>query len=89
MTIDRWEKRLKEYSKKIGCNITPYDLRHTFAIMFLQNKGNVFALQHELGHTDLTMTKRYVKLAQSNLKEQHSIASPIQSFLLFKYSTDY
>lgn len=81
MSINRWEKRMEGYSKKIGCKITPYDLRHTFAIMFLRNNGNVFALQHELGHTDLTMTKRYVKLANSDIREQHSIASPVNKFV--------
>lgn len=81
MGIDRWEKRMKNYSKIINHKIAPYDLRHTFAIMFLRNNGNVFALQHELGHTDITMTKRYVRLAQSDIKEQHSIASPVNVFV--------
>ncbi len=81
MTVGRWEKRVSTYSKKIGHKIACYDLRHTFAIMFLRNNGNVFALQHELGHTDLAMTKRYVKLAESDLKEQHAVASPVNNFL--------
>ena len=81
MTTDRWEKRLRGYSTRINAKITPYDLRHTFAIMFLRNNGNVFALQQELGHADLTMTKRYVKLAESDLKNQHAIASPVNVFV--------
>lgn len=81
MNINRWEKRLEIYSKKIGHKVTPYMLRHQFAIMFLRNGGSAFALQLELGHTDLTMTKRYVKLMESDIKEQHNIASPINTFL--------
>lgn len=81
MTVNRWEHRLQAYSKKIGFRITPYDLRHTFSIMFLRNGGNVFALQHELGHADISMTRRYVNLADNDIKEQHFKASPVNNFI--------
>jgi site-specific recombinase XerD len=45
MTSTAWSRIMKKYSNKIGYNIKPYDLRHTFAIMFLRNGGNVFVLQ--------------------------------------------
>lgn len=80
-SIDAWETRLKKYSKKIGYKFTPYDLRHTFAIMYLKNGGNAFALQKLLGHTDLTMTKRYVNFVQSDIAEQHVTASPVNLFI--------
>jgi site-specific recombinase XerD len=81
MDTDRWQKRLREYNKKTGTDISPYDFRHTFAIMFLRNKGNIFALQDILGHSDLTMTRRYVKFANDDLKEEHEQASPVKTFL--------
>jgi len=77
MTVKRWEKRLQEYSRKIGYRITPYDLRHTFALLYLRNSGNVFALQQMLGHSDISMTKRHIKLAGTVIKAQHLISSPI------------
>jgi len=52
-------------------------LRHTFAVSFLKNGGNVFALQKLLGHTDLDMTKRYVTLLDEDLREAHAKASPL------------
>lgn len=76
-----WEIRISKYSKKINYKFTPYDLRHTFAIMYLKNGGNVFALQKLLGHTDLTMTKRYVNFVQSDITEQHVTASPVNVFI--------
>lgn len=76
-TPRQWIKRMYKYSRKFGIKISPYDLRHTFAIMFLRNNGNLFALQEILGHSDIEMTKRYCKLAFSDLENQHTIASPI------------
>ena len=76
-----WELRTQQYSKLIRYKFTPYDLRHTFAIMYLKNGGNVFALQKLLGHTDLTMTKRYVNFVQSDITEQHVTASPVNIFI--------
>lgn len=72
-----WDKRMSKYSQKIGFKIRPYDLRHTFAVMFLRLGGNAFSLQRTMGHTNLTMTKRYVSLTESDLHQQHELATPI------------
>ena len=76
-----WGDRLEMYSKKLGVKIRPYDLRHAFALEFIRNGGNALALQRTLGHTDLTMTKRYVALTQQDLREQHTLASPLNKLL--------
>lgn len=57
--------RLKMYSKTLKTSIRPYNLRHAFALQFLRNGGHTLALQRTLGHTDLTMTKRYVALTEA------------------------
>lgn len=77
--LDResWRSRLDKYSEQLGVRIRPYDLRHTFALMYLRNGGNAFGLQRTLGHTDLSMTKRYVALTDNDLKNQHEVASPV------------
>lgn len=81
MTAIKWGDRLEMYSKILGIHIRPYDLRHAFALQFLRNGGQAFALQRTLGHTDLTMTRRYVALTQNDLRQQHSIASPINTLV--------
>jgi len=72
-----WGDRIEIYCKKLGTRFHPYALRHAFSIMFLREKGNAFALQTMLGHVDMTMTKRYVRLSNNDLKEQHTASSPI------------
>jgi site-specific recombinase XerD len=55
---------------------SPHTFRHTFAISFLRAGGDVLTLQQLLGHTSLTMVNRYVKLAQTDLQEDHQRFSP-------------
>jgi site-specific recombinase XerD len=76
-----WGERLKLYSQRLGVKITPYHLRHAFAVQFLRNGGHALALQRVLGHADLTMTKRYVALTQQDLRQQHALASPLNVLL--------
>ena len=80
--VNSWGYRLKKvYGKRLGVRISPYDLRHCHAIMFLRNNGNLFALQREMGHSNLDMTKRYLALSDDDLREAHSKASPLNSLL--------
>jgi site-specific recombinase XerD len=76
-----WGDRLEIYSKKLGVKIRPYDLRHVFALMYLRNGGHAFGLQKMLGHTDISMTRRYVNLSGNDLKETHRNASPLNSLV--------
>jgi len=75
-----WAHRLKQYSHQLGHSITPYSLRHSFALLYLRNGGNVFTLQRTMGHADLNMTKRYLALNGDDLKREHIIASPVNLF---------
>ncbi len=75
---ESWARILKNYSKKLGYRITPYDLRHSFALISLREGMNPFTLQRILGHADLTMTKRYLALTQEDLKKGHEEATPVK-----------
>jgi site-specific recombinase XerD len=81
MNRHTWGDRVESYCKKLGTKFHPYALRHAFALIFLRSKGNAFALQNILGHVDMSMTKRYVRLTNTDLKEQHAEASPLNRLL--------
>lgn len=76
-----WGDRMERYSKDLGVHIRPYDLRHTFALEYIRNGANALILQKTLGHSDPTMTKRYVALTLNDLKDEHTKASPIGKLL--------
>lgn len=70
-------RRLGEQLHMTGVRVSPNTCRHGFAISFLRNRGNVYALQKILGHSDLAMVRRYAELAEGHVKAEHAFASPL------------
>jgi len=70
-------ERLGKSAKIEATRCSPHSFRHSFAVSFLRNGGQSFALMHLLGHTNLTMTNRYVSLASGDLEAQHRQNSPV------------
>lgn len=72
---------LQRLGKKAGVrNCHPHRFRHTFAINYLRNGGLELSLQRILGHSDLTMVRRYAKLARADVARDHHSASPVANW---------
>jgi site-specific recombinase XerD len=79
LTKDRLEAIVERYGKKAGITgvrVSPHTFRHTMAVTFLRNGGDVFSLQRILGHSSLEVLRGYVNLAQSDVSRVHQRNSP-------------
>jgi integrase/recombinase XerD len=69
------QTRLTKYGKKAMINkrVSPHTFRHTMAKRMIVSGVDAFSLMHLLGHTDITVTKRYVNLWGQDLEQKHKL----------------
>ena len=68
------EKSLNRLIDKVkmasGIKFSAHKLRHTFAVMMLENGCDIFALSKMLGHSDIKTTTIYLRATTAHLQEQ-------------------
>lgn len=65
---DNLRHMLDTIGKNAGVeNVYPHRFRHTFAIQFLRNGGNVALLKELMGHESIEMVMRYAKIAEQDV----------------------
>ena len=72
---------MKELGRKLritGVRFSPHTLRHTFAVTFLRNGGDIYMLSRILGHANITTTTVYLRsIGVDALAEAHQKFSPL------------
>lgn len=82
ITTDRLRTIIDKYARRAGIEgvrCSPHTFRHTCAISYLRNGGDVFSLQRILGHSSLEIVRIYVNYAEVDVKACHRRFSPVDN----------
>jgi integrase/recombinase XerD len=74
--------KLTEYGRIAGITnkrVSPHTFRHTGALYYILNGGDPFSLQKILGHSDMSMVRKYVQMSDTDVKRQHNTFSPLNN----------
>ena len=75
-SVERYCRRAVVSEARPSC----HTLRHTAAILYLRNGGDLFTLQMMLGHSNLETTRRYTSsLGAEDMIRVHAKASPVDN----------
>jgi integrase/recombinase XerD len=77
LLYDNCRRDFKKLLDQLGITVEGsfHILRRTFARNYVRFGGNLFYLQKALGHTTLTMSRRYVELETEDLSKMHGKVS--------------
>jgi site-specific recombinase XerD len=78
LTVNTIKLVFSRLAKKSGVTrLHAHLCRHTFAINYLLNGGDIFSLKEILGHTTLDMVSHYLHFTSSQIAAQHHKYSPM------------
>jgi site-specific recombinase XerD len=81
VTVRNFERDLKGIGKRVGIEgvrFSPHTLRHSFAVSYLRNGGNLYYLSRLLGHASVKTTGVYLQsVGVDELAAVHDRLSPL------------
>ena len=58
-----------------------HSFRRAFALLCLRNGADVYSLQKLMGHSDLSVLRRYLKQTEDDLRATHEKHGPVDNWL--------
>ena len=74
ITVAGIEERLGQYGRRVGVELTPHRLRHTYGRWMAESRMPVLSLAKLLGHSSLQTTQRYLDGADPEVRSGYEAA---------------
>jgi hypothetical protein len=71
------QKRMESYARRSGLNVSCHCLRHTLATQLLNADADLSSIRDLLGHTHITTTQRYCRVANLKVRRDYQRAMEV------------